>query len=118
MYVIKSINGTAPPIEPMSFGITKSDLYSESTGRSSETGKLIQYPIRFGVCSISLEYLGNDSEISAIESLISGNRLTIVFLDNGKYITKEMYPSDRENITEKIINGIGRHRLTFKLIEL
>lgn len=118
MVVIKSINGTAPPIEPMSFSITKSDLYSESTGRSSETGKLIQYPIRFGVYSISLEYIGNDSEISAIEAIISGNRLTVVFLDNGKYVTKEMYPSDRENTIKKIINRTGRHRLSFKLIEL
>lgn len=118
MIVIKSINGIAPPIEPLNFSITKSDLYSDSTGRSSETGTLLQYPIRFGVYSIALEYLGNDIEISALENLIAGSSLTVVFLDNGAYVTKQMYPSDRENITEKIVNGVGRHRLTFNLIEL
>ncbi len=118
MIVIKSINGTAPPIEPLTFSITKSDLYSDSTRRSSETGKLMQYPIRFGVYSLALEYLGNDAVIAQLESLISGSSLTVVFLDNGTYVTKEMYPSDRENTTEKIINGIGRHRLSFNLIEL
>lgn len=118
MVVIKTINGKAPPIEPLSFTITKSDLYSDSTGRSSETGKLMQYPIRFGVYSLALEYQGFDAEIKAIENLISGSSMTVVFLDNGTYVTKEMYPSDRENTTEKIINGIGRHRLTFNLIEL
>jgi hypothetical protein len=115
---IKSINGLTPPIEPLSLVITKSDLYSDSTGRSAETGTLIQYPIRFGVYSLALEYQGNDAEIAAIESLISGNSLTVVFLDNGTYLTKQMYPSDRENTTEKIINGVGRHRLSFDLIEL
>lgn len=118
MNVIKSINGFTPPIEPLSFVITKSDLYSDSTGRSAETGVLLQYPIRFGVYSLALEYQGNDAEIAAVENLISGSSLTVVFLDNGTYMTKEMYPSDRENTTEKIINGVGRHRLSFNLIEL
>lgn len=77
----------------------------------------MQYPIRFGVYSIALEYLGSDAEIKQLENLISGSSLTVVFLDNGEYVTKEMYPSDRVNTTEKIINGIGRHRLTFNLIE-
>lgn len=118
MVVIKSINGLPPPIEPIKFVITKSDLYSDSTGRSSETGTLLQYPIRFGVYSLALEYQGSDAEISAVENLIAGSSLTVIFLDNGTYVTKEMYPSDRENTTEKIINGIGRHRLSFNLIEL
>lgn len=118
MKAIKLINGLSPPIEPLSFTITKSDIYSESTGRSAETGALIQYPIRFGVYSLALEYQGSDAEIAAIENLISGSSMTVVFLDNGTYLTKNMYPSDRNNVTEKIINGIGRHRLSFKLIEL
>lgn len=118
MVVIKSINGIAPPIEPLSFTVIKSDLYSDSTGRSSETGTLQQYPIRFGVYSLALEYQGFDAEIKAIENMISGSSMTVVFLDNGTYVTKEMYPSDRENTTEKIINGVGRHKLTFNLIEL
>lgn len=118
MKVIQSINGLSPPIEPMSFEITKSDLYSESTGRSAETGVLLQYPIRLGVYSLSLEYQGSDAEIAAIENMISGSSLTVVFLDNGTYLTKQMYPSDRENTTEKIMNGIGRHTLSFELIEL
>lgn len=38
MNVIK-INGAALPVEPFSYKITKSDLYAESTGRTTETGK-------------------------------------------------------------------------------
>ncbi|MBR6070663.1 MAG: hypothetical protein IKP78_08760 [Ruminococcus sp.] len=113
------INGTAPPIEPVAGGyrITKSDLYSDATGRSAETGKMLAYPVRLGVYSIELEYLGCDSDIAAIEQLISGTSLQVTFRDNGQYITRTMYPSDREKETEIVLSGTARQRLTFSLIE-
>ena len=117
MNVIK-INGSALPKEPQTYSITKSDLYSDSTGRSAETGKMIRYLIRKDVYSISLEYHGKDSEIAEIENLISANSLEVEFFENGSYKKKEMYVSDREKSEIKIINSVGRCILTFQLIEV
>lgn len=107
-----------PQIEPIKCSITRSDLYSDATGRSAETGKLLQYPIRLGLYSIDLEYYGTDSEIADIERLISGAQLTVNFIYNGSQVTATMYPSDRVNETEIILNNEGRHRLSFALIEV
>ena len=114
-----SINGTALPIEPIKggFRITRSDLYSDSTGRSAETGVLLSYPVRLGVYTIELEFLGKDSEIAAIEALISGTSLQVTFRDNGQTVTKTMYPSDREKEVISVHNGTAKQRLTFSLIE-
>ena len=107
-----------PQIEPLKCSITRSDLYSDSTGRSAETGKLMQYPVRMGLYSIDLEYLGSDSEIADIERLINSSQLTVTFIYNGNQVTAVMYPSDRINETEIILNNEGRHRLSFALIEI
>lgn len=107
-----------PQIEPLKCTITRSDLYSDSTGRSAETGKLMQYPVRMGLYSIELEYLGSDSEIADIERLINNSQLTVTFIYNGNQVTAVMYPSDRINETEIILNNEGRHRLSFALIEI
>ena len=68
---IKTVNNTAPGIEPVQNGykITKSDLYSDNTGRSAETGAMLRYLIRSNVVSIELQYEGTESEISGIETL-------------------------------------------------
>lgn len=117
---VEKTDGTTitPCIEPLKCNITRSDLYSDSTGRSAETGKLLQYPIRRGLYSIELEYLGNDANISQIEDMIDDVKLIVTFLHNGSEVEAEMYPSDRINETEIILNGIGRHRLSFSLIEV
>ena len=107
-----------PQIEPLKCSITRSDLYSDSTGRSAETGKLMQYPVRMGLYSIDLEYLGSDSEIADIERMINNSQLTVTFIYNGNQVTAVMYPSDRINETEIILNNEGRHRLSFALIEI
>jgi hypothetical protein len=107
-----------PCIEPLKCLITRSDLYADSTGRSAETGRLLQYPVREGIYSIDLEYLGTDTEIKDMERLISGTQLTVHFLYNGDEVTAIMYPSDRVNETEKILNNQGRHRLSFTLVEV
>ncbi|MBP5362853.1 MAG: hypothetical protein J6Y71_07550 [Ruminococcus sp.] len=107
-----------PCIEPLKCVITRSDLYSDSTGRSAETGTLMQYPIRTGLYSIELEYLGNDLEIEQIETMIGATKFSVSFIYNGVVKTAIMYPSDRVNDTEIILNGEGRHRLSFTLIEV
>ena len=79
-------------------------------------------PKQGGFCnilySIELEYLGSDSDIADMESLIDGSKLTVQFIHNGTQAEAVMYPSDRVNETEIILNGKGRHRLSFTLIEV
>ncbi|MDE5558971.1 MAG: hypothetical protein K2K66_01845 [Ruminococcus sp.] len=114
------INGTTtfePVIEPSSYSIQKSDLYSDATGRSAETGVLLAYLIRKNIYTIKLEYFGNDEEITSIENMIDNSFLEVTFLDGGRYKTKTMYPSDREKTTEIIRHGKGFYHLSFSLIE-
>lgn len=42
----------------------------------------------------------------------------MTFLDNGEYVTKTMYPSDRSKTTSVIIDGIPRMELSLSLIEI
>lgn len=116
----KIINGTRtfePIIEPSSYSIQKSDLYSDATGRSAETGVLLAYLVRKNIYTIKLEYYGNDAEIKYIENMIDNSFLKVTFWDNGQYEEKNMYPSDREKVTEFIRNGKGMYSLSFSLIE-
>ncbi len=119
--VIKRVvNGTRtfePETEPYTYSIQKSDLYSDSTGRSSETGLLLSYPIRRNIYTIHLEYYGNGEEIRNIEEMIDGTSLGVTFLENGDYETKIMYPSDREKTAAIILNGKEMYSLSFSLIE-
>lgn len=115
--IINRTNIYQPNIEPFSYSIQKSDLYSDTTGRSAETGALLAYPIRRNIYTLHLEYCGNDDEITIIENMINGSSLEVTFWDSGKYVTKTMYPSDREKTTEIIRNRNGIYTLSFSLIE-
>lgn len=119
MVAIRTVNGTAPAIEPVQNGykLTKSDLYSDSTGRSAETGIMIRYLIRSNVVSIELQYEGTESQISSIEALYSSGTLSVQYRDNGSYYTKNFYPSDRVKDVESLRSS-GRVRFTVSLIEL
>lgn len=117
----KIINGARtfePVIEPSSYSIQKSDIYSDATGRSAESGILLSYPIRRNVCTIRLEYYGNDAEIRQIENMIDNSSLKVTFWDGHDYVEAEMYPSDREKTAEIISrNRQGMYSLSFSLIE-
>ncbi|MDE6678703.1 MAG: hypothetical protein K2K02_06655 [Ruminococcus sp.] len=119
--VIREIRSSAgnfsPEIEPLTYSIQKSDLYSDATGRSAETGVLLSYPIRRNIYKIQLEYYGNNNDIRYIENMINSSTLNVTFLENGSHIVKTMYPSDREKTAEIIRNGKGLYRLSFSLIE-
>lgn len=122
---IKSINNEsmAGKLQPTKGGynVAKSDLYSDSTGRSAETGALIAYIIRRNVYTIELEYVGTAAQIAQIEALIDNapaRRYSVEFLDNGTYVTKTMYPSDRQKSTEIIIDDIPQMRLSFTFVEV
>lgn len=117
MKTIIAINGTFPPCEPMRMTITSSDLYSASSKRSAETGKLLLYPIRTGVVTIELEYLLTEAQTDELEKLISGTFLEVEFYDGGKVKKADMYPSDR--IKELLGTADDRkYRLSFSLIEI
>lgn len=118
MRPIQSINGTSPGIEPCKGGyrVTKSDLYSDSTGRSSETGAMLPYLIRTDIATLDLEYHGTASEIAGIESLIAGIRFPVTFLDGTSYSTRYFYPSDRERDCDSLRDE-GQVVLRFSLIE-
>lgn len=123
---IKTINGTnmAAKLQPAKEGysVLKSDLYSDSTNRSAETGVMIPYLIRTDVYSIELNYIGTAAEIHEIEQIIAptgGTRqYQVEFLDDTSYVTRTMYPSDRQKPVEVIIDGVPKMSLTFSLIEL
>lgn len=105
------------PCEPVSMIVTKSDLYSDSTRRSAESGRLMLYPIRYGVVTIDLEYLLTEEQTAELEDRISGSELDVQFYDNGKVQRCNMYPSDRQ----KQLVGTAenrKYRLMFSLIEI
>lgn len=121
MIAIKSVNGQTPPIEPDTFDVSLFDLYSDSTGRSSETGEMITHLIRSDVYKIDLSYSGTASQIRAIReifSLSSSLSLSVEFLDLDEYVKKTMYAGDRTQTTLRYTNtGNGRFTLSFSLTE-
>lgn len=123
MVAIKTVTKSGvvyiPPIEPLQNGyrITKADLYSDSTGRSAETGALMQYLIRSDVVSIELQYSGTVADIGTLESIFTGTSLSVEYNDNGTYVTKNMYPSDRVKETESL-KGKGSVNFSVTLTEI
>ncbi|MBP3249951.1 MAG: hypothetical protein IJ170_11785 [Ruminococcus sp.] len=97
MIAIVSINGQALAVQPLrdSFAKTESDLLSNSSGRSSETGTAIRYLVRKNVCKLNLKFKGTIPQIKAVEALVSAFTQTVVFVDGGETKTKTMYPGDR-----------------------
>ena len=124
MVPILTVNGTdcTHKLQPTKEGytVTKADLYSDSTGRSAETGVMLTYLVRKDVYSIELEYLGTAPQIAEIEALFAGNsrQYSVTFLDGNTYVTKTMYPSDRTKSTSVIIGGVHYQGLSLSLVEL
>lgn len=117
MKTIISINGKSPPAEPMKMTISKSDLYSDSTKRSAETGTLLMYLIRRNIYTLELEYLLDTVQTKELESLIDSTKLSVKFFDGDEEKLKNMYPSDRTK--EPVGTEYSRkYRLAFSLIEI
>lgn len=120
---IQTVNGhdMSGKLQPAKDGysVTKSDLYSDSTGRSL-TGVMQTYIVRKDVYSIEVKYIGTSAQIAEIEAIYAGasRQYSMTFLDNGEYVTKTMYPSDRSKTTSVIIDGIPRMELSLSLIEI
>lgn len=113
---IRTINDQDPQLEPTKYIVNKGDLYSDSSGRSVESGDMILYLIRKNVYSIELEFIGTASQTKHIQSLLSGSDYLVEFLDEGDYITRYMYTSDRKLEPLGTPNS-RKYRLSFNLIE-
>lgn len=120
MNTIQSINGTALPIDPIinnGFSVTTSDLDSEASGRSAETGILLRYVVRSGVYKISLSFRGQASDIAAVRTLVSPALLHVVFWDLTEWKEADMYVSDRSVKLLPVVGQNGWYDLSFNLIE-
>lgn len=115
MLAVHSINGTPLAVQPLCDGyqVTKSDLLSSGSGRSSETGTALRYPIRTGMYKLSLKFKGTSDEIAQVESLVSKFEQNVKFTYCGQIMEILMYPSDR-NLTD---NGFTAE-LSVNLIEI
>ena len=97
MLAIKKINNTSLAIQPLSDGysVTTSDLLSDSSGRSAETGTALRYLVRANTFKLSLKFKGPSSDIASVNTLVSSFAQTVEFLYKGSYLSKNFYPSDR-----------------------
>ena len=110
-----------PLIQPVKDGykVTKSDLYSDNSRRTSETGSMLLYPIRKNVYSIEVTYSGTAEQIAEVDAAMNGSSTYLVeFLDSGSYVEKIMYFSDRSKETSVIIDGVQYEQLSFSLSEV
>lgn len=97
MLAIKTINGVQPAVQPLrdGYSVIRSDLLSDGSGRSAETGKALRYPVRLGTYKLTLKFKGAAEDIAQVNDLVSAFEQTVVFLDGTEYVTKTMYPGDR-----------------------
>lgn len=88
--------GNFTPISPRSYGVQRSDLDSEDSGRS-ETGMMFRNRIRAGMYKIQVTWRVNRSQLSAIASAISSDSFSVTFFDPTTASTKicTMYAGDR-----------------------
>lgn len=88
--------GSFTPISPRSYGVQRSDLDSEDSGRS-ETGMMFRNRIRAGVYKIQVTWRVNRSQLSAIANAISPDSFSATFFDPTTASTKTctMYAGDR-----------------------
>lgn len=119
MNTIESINGAILPIQPQhgGYNVITSDLDSESSGRSAETGMLLRYVIRQGVYKIELSFRGKAADIRAIKDMIAPARLSVKFWDIDRWVTTDMYVGDRSQKLLPVIGQEGWYDLSFNLIE-
>jgi len=120
--IIQSLNNGDPVLEPTRYDINKSDLYSDQSGRSAESGDMILYAIKKDVYSLELEFVGTASEIKHINGLLAIGSFPVTFWDEtnteseAAYVTRQMYASDRKLEVLGVPNA-RKHRLSFNLIE-
>lgn len=119
MNTIESINSVTLPIQPQhgGYNVTTSDLDSDSSGRSAETGVLLRYVVRQGIYKIDLSFRGTSSNIRKIKDMIAPTRLSVKFWDIDKWVTADMYVGDRTQKLLPVISEEDMYDFSFSLIE-
>lgn len=97
MVVIESIDGESLAVQPLisGYSVTASDLISDGSGRSAETGKAIRYLIRQNTFKLNLKFKGYSEKIAQIVPILSRFEQTVKFRYAGEFFTVKMYPGDR-----------------------
>ena len=105
MLAIRKIGGSTPAAQPLreSYQVVRSDLVSDGSGRSAETGRVMRYPIRQNTYKLNLKFKGPAADIRQVEGLVSQFSFVVEFFEgdfdqNGDpvYVTgHSFYPSDR-----------------------
>lgn len=115
MQALLSINGIAPAVQPLTDGFSaeRSDLLSDSSGRSAETGAAIRSLVRQGVFKLSLKFKGTSAEIAQVNGLVSAFTQRVSFVYLGETYTIDMYPGNRSVIE----NGMTAE-LTVSLVQI
>ena len=120
MNTIQTIDGVAlpcAPVTPNGYTVVTSDLDSDATGRSAETGVLMRYVIRKNIHKISLSFRTTAANASTIRGMVSPNKITVVFWDLTDWATAYMYVSDRSVKLLPVPGQAGWYDLSFNLIE-
>lgn len=119
MHGITEINGYILPFAPVKMTITKSDLHSDSSKRSAETGRLLLYPIRRNIHTLELEFLLSQEQKELLEDALEsgGSSFFVQFDENGEDKQILMYPSDRVTEVQGTQNS-RKYRISFSLIEI
>lgn len=119
MHGIIAINGEILPFAPIKMTIRKSDLYSDSSKRSAETGRLMLYPIRKNIYTLELEFLLDSEQTEFLENTLEilGTKIIVQFDENGTKKSLETYLSDRTKELQGTENS-RKYRISFSLIEI
>lgn len=119
MHGITAINGYILPFAPIKMTVSKSDLHSDSSKRSAETGRLLLYPIRRNIHTLELEFLLNQEQKKVLEDALEsgGSSFYVQFDENGDNKRILMYPSDRVTEVQGTENS-RKYRISFSLIEI
>lgn len=115
MIVIESIDGEKPAVQPLrdGYNVIKSDLLSDGSGRSAETGEAIRYLVRKDTFKLNLKFKGTVEEIAQVDNLVSRFTQTVKFNHLGETFTLKMYPNDRNVVS----NGVTAE-LSVNLIQV
>lgn len=119
LHGITAINGEILPFAPIKMTIKKSDLYSDSSKRSAETGRLMLYPIRKNIYTLELEFLLDSGQTEFLENTLEilGTKIIVQFDENGTKKSLETYLSDRTKELQGTENS-RKYRISFSLTEI
>lgn len=97
MLAIESIDGESLAVQPLrdGYNVITSDLLSDGSGRSAETGEAIRYLIRKDAFKLNLKFKGTVEEIAQVNGLVSRFTQTVKFNYLGTSYAVKMYPGDR-----------------------